>query len=123
MAALHDSPQAKAAATYNASADFYDSPANSFWSRFGLRTIERLALRPGARVLDVCCGSGASAIPAAEAVGPRGYVLGVDLAEELLALGRAKAAARGLAHLEFRPADMMAMDVGEGFDAVGCVFG
>ena len=113
----------RAARTYEAAADHYDDLANAFWERFGRRTVERLALRPGARVLDVCCGSGASAIPAAEAVGPGGYVLGVDLAEGLLALGRAKAAARGLAHLEFRPADMMAMDVGEGFDAVVCVFG
>jgi ubiquinone/menaquinone biosynthesis C-methylase UbiE len=30
-------------------------------------------------VLDVCCGSGASALPAAEVVGPMGFVTGVDL--------------------------------------------
>jgi ubiquinone/menaquinone biosynthesis C-methylase UbiE len=55
----------KATATYNAAADFYDDPRNSFWDRFGRRTIERLDLQPGARVLDVCCGSGASALRAA----------------------------------------------------------
>src|SRR6185436_20213571 len=88
--------QMKAAATYNAASDFYDHAANTFWTRFGRRTVERLELTPGARVLDVCCGSGASAIPAAEAVGPTGSVLGVDLAQKLLALARAKAGARGL---------------------------
>jgi len=59
----------KAATTYNAAADFFDHPANTFWARFGRRTIEYLGLKAGDRVLDVCCGSGASAIPAAEMVG------------------------------------------------------
>jgi ubiquinone/menaquinone biosynthesis C-methylase UbiE len=106
------------ASTYNAAADSYD--ANAFWDRFGRRTIERLALREGARALDVCCGSGASAIPAAKAVGPRGFVLGVDLAESLLALARRKAA--HLANVEFKRGDMLDLPPGE-FDAVVCVFG
>src|SRR4030095_1847216 len=86
----------KAATTYNAASDYYDNPVNSFWERFGRRTIERLDLIPGARVLDVCCGSGASAIPSAETVGPDGFVLGVDLAENLLELARSKARERNL---------------------------
>jgi len=81
-----DDAKARAAATYDAAADSYDDPANSFWNRFGRRTVERLRLPPGARVLDACCGAGASAIPAAEAVGSRGAVLGIDLAQNLLAL-------------------------------------
>jgi ubiquinone/menaquinone biosynthesis C-methylase UbiE len=114
----------RAAATYNAAADSYDHPANSFWDRYGRRTVARLGLRPGARVLDACCGSGASAIPAAEAVGPGGSVLGIDLADRLLALGRAKAAARGLSNVEFRVGDVLDPGVaGAGFDAVICVFG
>jgi len=73
----------RAATTYNAAADVYDDPANSFWERFGSRTVARLQLAPGSNVLDVCCGSGASAIPAAAAVGDNGSVIGVDLAETL----------------------------------------
>ena len=110
--------------TYDAAADTYDAPANAFWARFGARTIERLAPRPGERVLDVCCGSGASAIPAAHAVGTRGAVVGVDLAQNLLALARAKAAAQGLRNIEFRTGDMLDLDLPGGpFDAVVCVFG
>jgi 2-polyprenyl-3-methyl-5-hydroxy-6-metoxy-1,4-benzoquinol methylase len=119
-----DAAKTRAATTYNAAADHYDDPANTFWTRFGARTIERLGLSAGAQVLDACCGSGASAIPAAEAVGPAGRVLGVDLAEDLLALGRAKARQRGLDQLEFRAGDLLDLGLPEAsFDAVVCVFG
>jgi len=40
-----DELRVRAAVTYNAAADFFDDPANSFWDRFGRRTIERLGLR------------------------------------------------------------------------------
>src|SRR5215470_6802693 len=102
---MSDDAARKAAETYNAAADHFDGPALSFWDRFGRGTIDRIDLRPGARVLDVCCGSGASAIPAAERVGPTGRVLAIDLAEKLVDLGRRKARRRGLSHLEFRVED------------------
>lgn len=116
--------QARAAATYNAAADAYDDAANSFWDRFGRRTIDRLALQRGARVLDVCCGSGASAIPAAQAVGPEGSVLGVDLAQGLLDIARDKARVGGLQNVEFRTGDMLDLGLpASTCDAVVCVFG
>jgi len=119
-----DEAKAKAATTYNAAADFYDDPANSFWARFGRETIERLKLPQGAHVLDVCSGSGASAIPAAQAVGPKGSVLAVDLAQNLLALARAKADALGLKNIEFRNGDLLDAAIPAAhFDAVVCVFG
>lgn len=119
-----DDARRKAKATYDAASDHYDDAANAFWSRFGRRTVERLALQPGEHVLDVCCGTGASALPAAERVGPRGRVLGIDLSEKLLTRARAKAHERGLAHVEFRRGDLLEppRDAGP-FDAVVCVFG
>ena len=96
----------KAATTYNAAADFFDHPANTFWARFGRRTIERLKLTAGERVLDVCCGSGASAIPAAEMVGPDGSVTGIDLAENLLELARSKAKQQDLNNVQFQSGDI-----------------
>lgn len=114
----------KAARTYNSAADFYDDPANSFWERFGKRTVDRLELRKGMRVLDVCCGSGASALAAAAAVGSHGYVLGVDLAGDLLALARGKAGSRGLEQAQFRSGDLLNLEaLPTDFDAVICVFG
>jgi ubiquinone/menaquinone biosynthesis C-methylase UbiE len=124
MAGTPGEAKSRAAVAYNAAADSYDHPVNGFWERYGRRTVERLGLLPGARVLDACCGSGASAIPAAEAVGPSGSVLGVDLAQNLLVLARAKAVARGLRNTEFRTADMLDLGLpGGAFDAVVCVFG
>ncbi|MDI1475427.1 class I SAM-dependent methyltransferase [Polyangium sp. y55x31] len=112
------------AKTYSAAALHFDDPPLAFWSRIGNGTVSRVPLAPGDRVLDVCCGSGASAIPAAQAVGPRGSVLAVDLADALLARGRAKARSLGLSNIEFRCADFEALDTpAEHFDAVVCVFG
>ena len=114
----------KAEATYNAAADHFDGAPLAFWERYGSRTVERLGLPRGAHVLDVACGSGASALPAARAVGPEGHVIGADLAEELLKLGQAKAAAAGYGWLEFRRGDMAALGFPDRhFDAVVCVFG
>jgi SAM-dependent methyltransferase len=116
--------KAKAAFAYNAAADYFDNPVSSFWHRFGRRTVDGLDLKPGERVLDVCCGSGGSALPAAERVGPSGQVVAADLAERLVVLGRDKARAAALENLEFRVADMLKLGYPDGhFDAVVCVFG
>ena len=118
-----ESAKLKAATTYNAAADHFDDDPLGFWDRYGRGTIERLTLSPGSTVLDVGCGSGASAIPAAQRVGPGGRVIGVDLAERLLAMARAKANALRLQNAEFRVGDMESLGFSDGaFDAVVCVF-
>jgi ubiquinone/menaquinone biosynthesis C-methylase UbiE len=114
----------KAEKAYNAAADYFDAEPLGFWARYGRRTVERLRLHRGAHVLDVCCGTGASALPAAQTVGPEGQVIAVDLADELLKLGQANAQAAALKCVEFRRGDMTALGFPDGhFDAVVCVFG
>jgi ubiquinone/menaquinone biosynthesis C-methylase UbiE len=118
------SPVQRAAATYDAASDAYDHPANGFWARFGRETVSRIGLAAGDRVLDVCCGSGASAIPAAETVGPLGRVVAVDVSARLLALARQKAHGAHLQNLQFVCSDLMLLEPSLGtFDAVVCVFG
>ncbi len=115
---------AQAERIFNSAADYFDDPVMSFWDRFGQRTIEYLQLQPGDRVLDVCCGTGASAIPAAIRVGVGGSVLGADLAASLLALARNKSQRQGLANIEFQAGDFTKLDLpSESFDAIVCVFG
>jgi SAM-dependent methyltransferase len=59
----------------------------------GERVVDRTGVEPGMRVLDVACGTGNAALPAARA-GAR--VTGLDLVPELLEAGRAGADAAGL---------------------------
>ena len=121
---MPENAQDRAAFTYNAAADFYDASPLSFWDYFGRRTIELASLSSGSRVLDVCCGAGASALLAAQAVGPTGKVIGVDLAKQLLESARTKAIQRRLGNIEFEVGDMLSLRFPvANFDAVVCVFG
>jgi ubiquinone/menaquinone biosynthesis C-methylase UbiE len=114
----------RAARTYGAAADHYGLAPLSFWDRYGSATVSRLRLAGGDSVLDLCCGAGASAIPAARAVGAAGRVLGIDVAGPLLELARARASREGLANIEFRQGDALRTGRPDGsFDAVVCVFG
>ncbi|NDR58646.1 class I SAM-dependent methyltransferase [Aliiruegeria sabulilitoris] len=107
------------ASAFNAAADRFQAAPLSFWDHIGKRTIELAKLNLGGKILDVGCGSGASAIPAAKAVGPSGRVVAVDLSEQLLTLGREKAAMNGLRNLEFVCRDMTTLDYPRrSFDAV-----
>lgn len=123
MSDLTEQAKIKAAATYNAASDHFDDTPLAFWDRYGKRTVGRLGLSPGSAVLDVGCGSGASAIPAAAIVGPAGRVVGADLAERLLDLARVKAGQAGLNNTEFHHGDMERLGYPDGaFDAVVSVF-
>ena len=123
MPTITEPAKLRAATTYNAASDHFDDEPLGFWGRYGERTVERLALRSGARVLDVGCGTGASALPAADRVGPTGRVIGVDLADRLLEIARQKAASRNLGNAEFHFGDMDRLAYpGRHFDAVICVF-
>jgi ubiquinone/menaquinone biosynthesis C-methylase UbiE len=114
----------RAARTYAAAADHYACAALAFWDRFGAATVSRLPLAPGQTVLDLCCGAGASALPAARAVGPTGSVVGIDVAAPLLDAARARAEREGLRNVEFRLADArFTRLLDDSFDAVVCVFG
>ena len=117
-------PKSQIAAAFSAAADTHDAPALSFWNYFAARTVARAALKPGEFVLDVCCGAGSTALPAARAVSPGGRVIGVDLAPPLLSLAREKAAAQGIANVEFRHADFdQVFFRPQSFDAILCQFG
>ncbi|HTL67528.1 MAG TPA: methyltransferase domain-containing protein [Lacunisphaera sp.] len=84
--------------------------------------VEALGIRPGLRVLDLGCGDGTTALPAAI----RGAeVLGVDIAANLVAAGRRRAEAAGLTNLRFQEGDAARLhDLPDAqFDLVMTIFG
>jgi len=82
--------------------------------------IERLGLKPGDQVLDVACGTGNLALPAARA---GGRVTGIDIAPALVVQLAARAAAEGLT-LEAREGDAEALPFADdSFDTVVTMFG
>jgi hypothetical protein len=67
----------------------------------GEALVQRLGISSGLKVLDLGCGDGTTAIPAAK-LGAE--VLGVDIASNLVAAGNQRAKNLGLAHCRFQEA-------------------
>ena len=78
---------------------FYESRAanydGSWHSDFTSRFISHLDIQPGQKVLDLACGTGLLSFLEADAVGPSGRVLGVDVAPSMLAIAAFKKSRAG----------------------------
>jgi ubiquinone/menaquinone biosynthesis C-methylase UbiE len=109
--------------TYSEAAAAYEEASARYWQFLSPKTVALVGPQSGESVLDVACGTGPSALPAADAVGPTGRVVAVDYADGMLAIGRKKAVDAGYSNVEFVKADLMALDYGATFDAVICVLG
>lgn len=117
-------PTVTLAHSFESAADYFEHSAATLWDRFGRRLVARVPLSSGMHVLDAACGTGASAIPAAARIGRRGWVTAIDVAPRLLAIGRAKARAHGLRHLDFTTGDLRTPPVPDASqDVVFCGLG
>ena len=63
--------------------------------------LERLALNPGMRVVDIGCGPGRLTVRIAKEVGPTGDVVGIDVDPKTLRLAEKRARASGLKNVRF----------------------
>ena len=110
---------------YDEASRDYEDASRDYWQYICLRTVERLGIVAGERILDVPCGSGASVVVAAERVRPGGAVVGIDYAEQMVAISREKAQSAGLDNVQLSVADMTTLDGFslEPFDAVVCSLG
>lgn len=102
-----------------AAADF-DRLGEYLWRPIAAATLESTAPASGERVLDACCGTGASALPSAERVGPAGRVDAVDLSGALIDVLRQRAS--GYPQLHPHIGDVTAWPH-DGYDLVQVVLG
>jgi len=88
----------------------------------GERLVGDLGIRKGLAVLDLGCGDGTTAVPAAELGAD---VLGVDIARNLVEAGNRRAKEKGLGNLRFQEGDATNLSgLAEGsFDLVISIFG
>ncbi len=77
--------------------------------RYSLLAVGAAAPLPGDRAIDVGCGAGATTFEAARAVGPTGYVIGVDVSGPMLERARHEQERTGLTNVEFVEADVQTM--------------
>ena len=88
----------------------------------GAELVDRIGVGAGERVLDLGCGDGTTALPAAELGAD---VTGVDIAANLVAAGTARAEKAGLTNVRFEEGDAsdLAGIEDDRFDRVVTIFG
>lgn len=90
------------------------------WRRLG---VEKTALEPGGKALDICCGTGDFAFSLYKAVGPLGSVTGLDFSRRMLDVAREKARRKGIP-VDFTWGDATSLHFNnDSFDAVTVGFG
>jgi demethylmenaquinone methyltransferase/2-methoxy-6-polyprenyl-1,4-benzoquinol methylase len=106
----------RAARSYDFLNHLFSFRIDASWRR---RLVARSGALPGARVLDVCTGTGDVALRFARQAAA-GRVIGVDFSQEMLARGRSKAERAGLSgSVQFRKADAQDLPFPDGsFDVV-----
>src|SRR6185436_3092037 len=88
----------------------------------GEELVERIGISKGLNVLDLGCGDGTTALPAARLGAD---VLGIDIARNLVEAGNKRAAERGLTNLKFQEGDASNLEQvpDKSFDLVVSIFG
>lgn len=109
--------------TWNESASYYEAVQRNtdLWNP---PLLKAASPRPGQHVLDLATGLGEPAISLARAVGPEGGVLGVDLAEEMIAHATERAKRAGVENLRLEIMDAEALELDDAsMDLVTSRFG
>ncbi len=102
----------------------YDNPSTRFFPFCADRLTDFVRPRPGSRVLDVATGSGAVAVPLAQAIGAQGRVHGIDISPAMLARAEANARKMGLDTIDLHEMDAERLDFKANyFHYVVCSYG
>ncbi|WP_176559291.1 class I SAM-dependent methyltransferase [Rubellimicrobium roseum] len=102
----------------------YGTALEAMLAEVSARLLAQAGLGPGMQVLEVGCGAGALALQIGRRVGPRGFVLGLDISEPLLAEAEARRRVAGLPQVGFQLEDAQDARLPPGtFDLVMSQFG
>jgi 2-polyprenyl-3-methyl-5-hydroxy-6-metoxy-1,4-benzoquinol methylase len=82
------------------------------------RLLRGAGIGRGMRVLDLGCGAGDVSMLAAESVGRKGSVVGIDRSPEAITFARERVRSAGLRHIDFEEVSAEAFADAEPFDAV-----
>lgn len=87
-------------------------------------TMKKMNVQPGAKALDVCCGTADWTIALAEAVGPKGEVAGLDFSQNMLNVGQEKVTSLNLKQVKLIHGNAMELPFQDNsFDYVTIGFG
>ena len=108
---------------FDHAASGYDLPMLDFFHRTAAQMLQHLAPHPCQQWLDVCTGTGAVSLSAAQQR-PQCQVTGVDLSQGMLQQASAKAQQRQLTNIQLQQMDMEALAFTPAqFDIVSCSYG
>src|SRR4030095_12288312 len=65
------------------------------------KLLEMSGLQQGEKLIDIACGTGLVTFPAAERVGPNGFVLATDISDEMVRICMETAKEKNLTNIKF----------------------
>jgi len=102
----------------------YDCPATRFFPFCADRLVSYVKPKPGSKVLDVATGTGAVAVPFAQAIGAGGRVTAVDFSAEMLDRAEANIRKMALDNVDLHEMDAERLDFRSNyFHSVVCSYG
>lgn len=109
---------------FNKVSSVFDSSGPRYFAYFGERLVEQAGVKEGEYVLDVASGKGASLFPSIEEVGPKGKVIGIDIADGMVNESNLEMQRRGIKNAEVRLMDAEKLEFeNEMFHHILCGFG
>ncbi len=108
---------------FDRAAPQYGKKSASFFTYFGKRLVEQVEVLPNQHVLDVATGRGAVLFPLADAVGPSGKVVGIDISQQMLKETSKEVLERNIDWIELQCMDAEQLHFPDNsFDFVFCGF-
>jgi ubiquinone/menaquinone biosynthesis C-methylase UbiE len=88
------------------------------------KLLEMANLQPGEKLIDIACGTGLVSFPAAEKIGPSGFVLATDISDGMVKICTETATEKKIRNIQFKRMDAEQLDVPDAeYDVALCALG